>query len=193
MRKFVLAALMAGGMAAPALAQPAADFSGLRVEGLVGYERSDVEGENSDGIAYGAGIGYDFQTGGMVIGVEGEVSDSTVDECVGGVALPGDRLCAEFGRDLYAGGRVGGLIGSNTLLYAKAGYTNGRVALDYEDGTSSTAFDFNRGENLDGLRVGGGLEFALGPNSYAKTEYRYTNYEQDFEKHQVVAGFGFRF
>ena len=34
---------------------------------------------------------------------------------------------------------------------------------------------------------------SLGPNSFAKTEYRYSNYEQGFEKHQVVAGFGFRF
>jgi outer membrane immunogenic protein len=193
MRKLILAALMAGGMAAPALAQDVGNFSGLRVEGIVGYERADVEGENSDGIQYGAGIGYDFQTGGMVIGIEGEIADSTVDECVGGVALAGDQLCAEFGRDLYVGGRVGGAISPNALLYAKAGYTNGRVALDYEDGTPSTALDFNQGENLDGLRVGGGVEFALGPNSFAKTEYRYSNYEQGFDKHQVVAGFGFRF
>ncbi len=192
MRKLIMVVLLAGGMAAPALAQTG-DFSGLRVEGIVGYERADVEGENSDGIAYGAGVGYDFQTGGMVIGVEGEVSDSTVDECIGGVALAGDQLCAEFGRDLYVGGRVGGTLSPNTLIYAKAGYTNGRVALDYEDGTAGTALDYRLSENLDGLRVGGGLEFALGPNSFAKAEYRYSNYEQDFDKHQVVAGFGFRF
>ena len=79
------------------------------------------------------------------------------------------------------------------LVYGKAGYSNARVGLDYEDGTSSDALDFDEGENLDGIRVGAGLEFALGPNSYAKTEYRYSNYEQGFDRHQVVAGFGFRF
>lgn len=193
MRNLVLAALMAGTMATPALAQPVGNFSGLRVEGVVGYDRTDVEDEGSDGVTYGAGVGYDLQTGGMVIGVEGEATDSTVDECVTGVEVTGDELCAQLGRDLYVGGRVGAAINPNVLVYGKAGYTNNRVALTYQDGTLATTPDFERGENLDGLRVGGGLEFALGPNSYAKTEYRYSNYEQGFDKHQVVAGFGFRF
>ena len=193
MRNLFLTALLAGTLATPAFAQPVGNFSGLKVEGLVGYDRADVEGEDSDGVTYGASVGYDLQTGGMVIGVEGEATDSTVDECVASVTLTGDELCAQLGRDLYVGGRVGAAINPNVLLYGKAGYTNNRVALDYEDGTAGTTLDFERGENLDGLRVGGGLEFALGPNSYAKTEYRYSNYEQGFDKHQVVAGFGFRF
>lgn len=193
MRNLVLAALLAGTMATPALAQDPAPFSGLRVEGIVGYDRTDVEDEGSDGITYGAQVGYDVQTGGMVVGVEGEASDSTVDECVSDVDVAGDELCAQAGRDLYAGARLGAAVTPNMLVYGKAGYTNGRVALDYEDGTAGTALDFERGENLDGVRVGGGLEFALGPNSFAKTEYRYSNYEQGFDKHQLVAGFGFRF
>lgn len=192
MRNFVFAALLAGTVATPAFAQ-AANFSGLRVEGLVGYERTDVEDEGSDGINYGAGIGYDLQTGGMVVGIEGEATDSTTDECVTGVTVAGDQLCAQLGRDLYVGGRVGAAVSPNVLVYGKAGYTNGRVSLQYQDGTFATVPDFDRGENLDGLRVGGGLEFALGPNSFAKTEYRYSNYEQGFDKHQLVAGFGFRF
>jgi outer membrane immunogenic protein len=193
MRQYIIAALLAGTIATPALAQEPAPFSGLRVEGIVGYDTTDVEDEGSDGIVYGAQVGYDVQTGGMVVGVEGEASDSTVDECVADVDLTGDELCAQAGRDLYVGGRVGGAVGSNLLLYGKAGYTNTRIALDYEDGTAGTALDFEDSANLDGVRVGGGLEFALGPNAYAKTEYRYSNYEQGFDKHQVVAGFGFRF
>ena len=193
MRNLVFAALLAGTVATPAFAQDAGNFSGLKVEGIVGYERTDVEDEGSDGITYGAGIGYDIQRGGTVFGVEAEATDSTVDECVNGVDLATDELCAQLGRDLYVGARAGAAINPNVLIYAKAGYTNNRVALDYEDGTTATALDFERGENLDGVRVGGGLEFALGPNSFAKTEYRYSNYEQGFDKHQVVAGFGFRF
>jgi outer membrane immunogenic protein len=193
MRKYVLCALLAGGLVSPAAAQPASPFSGLRVEGVVGYDTTDVEGENSDGVSYGAQAGYDLQAGGAVLGVEAEASESTVDECVTGVDLAGDELCAQAGRDLYVGGRVGAAVSPNVLLYGKAGYTNARVNLDYEDGTAGTAADFDIGENLDGARVGGGVEVALGPNSYAKTEYRYSNYEQGFDRHQVVAGFGFRF
>ena len=193
MRKYLLAALLAGTFAIPAMAQDTAPFSGVRVEGIVGYDTTDVEGEGSDGVTYGAQVGYDFQSGGAVFGIEAEASDSTVDECVDDVDVLGDTLCAQAGRDLYVGGRAGAAIGDNVLVYGKAGYTNGRIDLDYEDGTAGTANDFDVGENLDGVRVGGGLEFALGPNSYAKTEYRYSNYEQGFDRHQVVAGFGFRF
>ena len=193
MRKYLLAALLAGSFATPAVAQDNAPFSGIRVEGIVGYDTTDVEDEGSDGVLYGAQVGYDFQSRGAVFGIEAEISDSTVDECVSGVDLPGDTLCAQLGRDLYVGGRIGAAVSDNILLYGKAGYTNGRVNLDYEDGTAGTAADFEVGENLDGVRVGAGLEFALGPNSYAKTEYRYSNYEQGFDRHQVVAGFGFRF
>ena len=193
MRIFLLAILLAGTVATPAVAQNAAPFSGVRVEGVVGYDTTDVEDENSGGVVYGAQLGYDVQSGGLVFGVEGEVSDSTVDECVRDVDLIGDELCVQAGRDLYVGGRVGAAASSDVLVYGKAGYTNGRVALDYEDGTAGTTLDFEEGENLDGVRVGGGLEVALGPNSYLKAEYRYSNYEQGFDRHQAVAGFGFRF
>lgn len=193
MRKYVFAALLAGTIAAPAMAQDAAPFTGLRAEGIVGYDRTEVPGDDSDGVTYGAGIGYDMQMGGAVVGIEAEASDSTVDECTPDFLIAGDEICAQVGRDLYVGGRVGAVVGSSTLLYAKAGYVNGRLQTEYEDGTTGTTADFESGDNLDGARVGAGAEFALGPNSYAKTEYRYSNYEQGFAKHQVVAGFGFRF
>jgi outer membrane immunogenic protein len=192
MRKSVLCVLFAVS-AVPAAAQDSAPFSGLRVEGVVGYDAADVEGENSDGVTYGAQVGYDVRSGNAVFGVEGEATDSTVDECVNDVTVVGDELCVGAGRDLYVGGRVGAAVSENVLLYGKAGYTNARVGLDYDDGTADDALDFEEGENLDGARVGGGVEVALGPNSYAKTEYRYSNYEQGFDRHQVVAGFGFRF
>ena len=193
MRKYILAALVAGTIAAPAYAQDASPFTGLRVEGIGGYDQMKVDGGKSDGITYGVGIGYDMQAGGAVFGIEAEAADSTVDECIADFDVTGDELCAEQGRDLYIGGRAGAVVGGSTLLYAKAGYTNSRVRLDYEDGTAGTVNDFSEGAGLDGVRVGAGAEFALGTNAYAKAEYRYSNYEQGFEKHQGVVGFGFRF
>ncbi len=196
MRKSLLSAFLAGTAAlaaTPAAAQEAPPFSGVRVEGIVGYDTTDVDGENSDGVVYGVGVGYDFQVGGAVLGIEAEASDSTVDECFTDIDLVGDELCVQSGRDLYVGGRAGAVVGRSVLVYGKAGYTNGRVALAYQDGTSGTALDFEQGENLDGVRLGGGVEMAIGSNSFAKVEYRYSNYEQGFDRHQAVAGFGFRF
>jgi outer membrane immunogenic protein len=77
------------------------------------------------------------------------------------------------------------------LLYAKAGYVNGRVNVAYD--APGSADDFDDGVNLDGVRVGAGVEFALGGNIYAKTEYRYSNYEAGYDKHQLVGGLGIRF
>ena len=193
MRNYLIAALAAGTLATPAFAQDQGNLSGFRVEGLVGYDRPSVEDENADGVVYGVGVGYDFQSGGAVFGIEAEASDSTANERVAGFALPGDELRVRAGRDLYVGGRVGAVVGSNTLLYAKGGYTNARVRVDYEDGTAGTAADFTDRTNLDGVRAGAGAQFGIGSNAYVRTEYRYSNYESGVDRHQVVGGFGFRF
>lgn len=192
MRKYVFAALVASALAAPAMAQDKAPFTGVRVEGLAGWDRPNVSGVHDNGIVYGVGAGYDFQAGGVVLGVEGEASDSTSDKCVGGFIVAGDRACSNAGRDLYVGGRVGGVVGANTLLYAKAGYTNGRINTNYT-GVTGGPSSFRLHQDLDGVRVGAGLEHAVGRNAFVKAEYRYSNYEHDVDRHQVVAGFGFRF
>ncbi|MGF1550688.1 MAG: outer membrane protein [Sphingomonadaceae bacterium] len=194
MKKFIVAAFMATALAAPAAAQGHGGAnSGFRIEGLVGYDDLQIPDESASGIVYGAGIGYDFGTPGMQFGVEAELTDSSVDDCIRGFVLAGDELCAEAGRDIYVGGRIGTFISPGTLIYAKGGYTNAEIALRYEDGTPAIFDDFVLEDELDGFRVGGGLEFGFGPNSFGKAEYRYSNYEDDFEKHQLVAGFGFRF
>lgn len=193
MRKYLLAALCAGTFATPAFAQDQGNLSGFRVEGLVGYDRPSIADENADGVLYGMGVGYDFQSGNAVFGIEAEATDSTANERVAGFALPGDELRVRAGRDLYVGGRVGAVVGGGTLLYAKAGYTNARVRIDYEDGTAGTINDFTDRTNLDGVRGGAGAQFAIGSNAYLKTEYRYSNYQDGVDRHQVVGGFGFRF
>lgn len=192
MKKTLIAALFATVLAAPAMAQDAAPFTGFRLEGLVGYDKLQGGGGGRDGLAYGVGAGYDFQLGSLVAGVEGEYLDSNTDGCESGFTVPTDRLCANARRDLYVGGRIGAAVTPSTLVYAKAGYTNARVGLNYTNPTTP-AQNFNVGDNLDGVRVGAGVEQKLGTNLYAKAEYRYSNYEQGFERHQVLGGLGFRF
>ncbi len=188
------AALLAGTIATPALAQDATPgLGGFHVDGLVGYDRPSVEDENADGVVYGVGAGYDFQSGNAIFGVEAEATDSSANERVAGFAIPGDELRVRAGRDLYVGGRAGFGIGGNSLLYAKAGYTNARVRVDYEDGTAGTVADFTSRTNLDGVRAGVGAQIGLGSNAYVRTEYRYSNYEDGVDRHQVVGGLGFRF
>ena len=81
-------------------------------------------------------------------------------------------------RTIGASARLGYAINSATLIYGKAGYSN------YQD-------VFSR--KLDGLRVGGGLEFTLGKNAFVKGEYRYTDFEDNVGSHGALVGVGLRF
>lgn len=191
MTRLVASALAAFLLATPALAQDRAPFTGLRVEGLAGWDRVQGSGGHDDAFTYGAGVGYDVQMGGALVGVDAEASDSKNKACDGGTRTVGDpRLCLKAARDLYAGARIGTVIGGRTLLYAKAGYTNFRSKFTSDDGTSETTL--SKGD-LDGIRVGAGAEYSLAPNMFVKAEYRYSNYEQGVERHQVLGGVGVRF
>jgi outer membrane immunogenic protein len=194
MRYVAYAALLAGTLVAtPAFAQEVPNNGGFHVDGIVGWDHARASGETANGVAYGAGVGYDLQSGRALFGVEAEASDSSADRCITGSVIAGDRACASFGRDLYAGGRVGYLVGPRTLIYAKAGYTNARASLSYDDGTAATNLDFVDHRNLDGIRAGAGLQFGIGDHAYVRTEYRYSNYQDGVDRHQVVGGFGVHF
>lgn len=176
MRILATAALALVAAATPALAQDGT-FQGPRVEVLGGWDRAQTQGVGGSGFVYGGGIGYDLQRGNAVFGAEAEVTGSTLDKCI-------DGICGKAGRDLYAGARVGIGATPDTLLYGKIGYSNGR-GIAY---TSS----MHAADNLDGVRLGAGVEHSFG-KFYTKVEYRYTNYSQHVERHQVLGGIGYRF
>lgn len=175
------AAVAASAFAAtPAFAQEARPaFSGGHVEAIAGYDHVRGGGEGRDGLLYGIGAGYDLRLHNAVVGIEGEVADSTTGDCVGGV-------CVDAGRDLYVGGRVGAVVGTHVLLYGKLGYTNARVV--------ATAGNVSDGTNLDGIRAGAGVEWAIPRTPLSlRAEYRYSNYQDGVSRHQGVAGLAFRF
>ncbi|HEX8535494.1 MAG TPA: outer membrane beta-barrel protein [Allosphingosinicella sp.] len=226
MRKFVIAALLAGTVATPAFAQDTASpFTGFRLEGLAGYDKlksgdrnddavdtNDDNGDESiEGVGYGIGAGYDFDLGGVVAGVEAEYTDSSgkqeADETLDGIPFT-SRI--GIGRDIYVGGRIGFRAAPSTLVYAKGGYTN--TSIEFAAKTAGDRFELD--SNVDGWRLGAGVEQLLGPNLYGKVEYRYSNYRNldfsdnfdlenfesedfgtkiDLDRHQVMAGIGFRF
>lgn len=219
MRKaFIIALAASSAFAAPAYAQDVnPTFTGPRIAVLGGYdgikpgstEDSDIEGvdETVDGFVYGGEIGYDFaMNNGLVLGVEAELTDST-GKVETSRSNPNTFGFGEVstGRDIYLGARAGLLASPATLVYAKGGYTNARLDVLASDGENELDENFE----LEGWRLGAGVEQAIGANSFAKIEYRYSNYnEADFEfdngevtdqfgidtdRHQIVAGVGVRF
>jgi outer membrane immunogenic protein len=216
MRYAIAAALVAStAFAAPAFAQTGQSaFSGPRVGILGGYDgirpgsTESIEGvdQTVDGFLYGIEAGYDFDFGGAVVGVEAELTDSTGKVETNRVN-PNTFGFGEVstGRDIYIGARVGAPVTPSTLVYAKGGYTNTRLNTLASDGTANLDENYN----LNGWRLGAGVEQAIGTRTFAKLEYRYSNYERadfrfpdgattpnfdiDTDRHQVVAGVGVRF
>jgi outer membrane immunogenic protein len=196
MRKLILAALAASAAATPAFAQDAS-FTGPRAEAIVGWDHvgdDSISNGSRDGIVYGGQLGYDYQAGKAVFGIEGEITGASTRDTAEGVLVAGDRLRVSAGRDLYVGGRVGFVAGSRALIYAKGGYTNARFNTEY----NSTASNIEDHDTVDGWRLGAGTEVKLNDKVYLKGEYRFSKYNSDSagvdaERHQVVGGVGIRF
>lgn len=183
--KYLAAAALAAGLAStPANAFDAVTY---RIEAHGGWDRVVVGGGKDTGITYGLALGVDIPLGAMAfIGFEGDADLSTVKDCVT-IAL--GRACEKAGRDLSAVARAGLDVGGGIKLYVLGGYANARLT-DSFTSTSPFVASFKSSANGDGWRVGTGTEVKLGKSAYTKIEYRYSNYEAGYERHQLIAGLG---
>lgn len=197
MRKTLLvAALLTGAMATPAMAQDDETRGGFHIGAIVGYDTIDGDVDGTDGVTYGVTAGYDFQVArNFYIGPEVELSSSSIDECEGGVIRAGDLLCAEAGRDIYVGARFGTRVGPSrdVFLYAGGGYTNAEFRATYDANLAGSTGDFDITDETDGFRLKAGVEWDFLRNAFVRAEYRYSNYDGDIDRHQAVAGVGLRF
>ena len=186
----VAVAATLAGIATPAAA---ADFTGPRIEAHAGWDRLRAESaplkvdDRRDGIVYGVAAGYDVALGDKAVaGLEVGFDLSDVDfASVAGTT----KSEVAVKRDISVSARIGARVADNVLVYAKGGYSNARLEGVITTGATRTEV----AANGDGVRVGGGIELALGPNAYAKAEYRYTDYEGGVTRHQALTGLGFRF
>lgn len=170
MKTVIFAAMTAAtfALAAPAFAQDAAPFTGPRAGATLGYDKIG----GNDGFAYGAVAGYDLALAPRITGgVEVSLGDSTV-----------DNADLKVSRDIAASLRLGYTVTPRVLAFGKVGY-------------ASTRFETaGVGAALEGVRFGGGLEFATTKNTYISAEYQRTEYEQNLGgRDAAMVGVGFRF
>lgn len=185
MRKFALL-----GAAAALFAIPAAANAQAFVQAETGLDSVSVAGESDEGVSYGISAGYDMPlSGGMFVGIQGTIADSTTKDCVSDVFTVGDRTCVKTGRDLAAVVRLGTSVGEKSKLYVLGGYTNARLVATYNDGVDT----FKDGANGDGFRLGAGYQYDLSDSLFVKAEYRYSNYESDFSRHNALIALGAKF
>ena len=191
MKLRLLAAVAAiSSLSAPAFA---AEVSGARVELVGGWDNPDFDfnppsgGPNDDGMVYGIGAGYDFALGkDLAIGVDVEATDSTAGFTF---TNAGDTTSYSLGRDLYAGGRLTLSVAESLNLVFKAGYSSARARRS----VVTPVFAEDLSYTTSGVRLAGGLQFAVGKNAYVGGEYRWTDYDTQLERGQAVATLGLRF
>jgi len=199
-------------IATPAVAQ---DFQGIRAEGRLGYDWNGlaaayadagqtVQADNQeDGLVFGAEVGYDFQVApGLILGGYVGVDFSDADFCrqIAGV----EQACLEVRRNLYVGIRGGAQIGRSTLIYGKAGYSNGQARVNFDD-QQDLIDDLVDSGSRNGWHFGLGVEQNFTRNFYGKLEFVHTIYSDlDFanpdytvtaegNRSQVVGSLGLRF
>lgn len=81
-------------------------------------------------------------------------------------------------RNIGAAARLGVVVADKALVYGKVGYTNWKQTTSAE---------------LEGLRLGAGVEANLVGPVYGKVEYRYTDFAGNVGNHGGLVGFGVRF
>jgi len=202
-RRLAVAAILStaagalAGLAAPASAQERAPFTGPRVELNAGYDRTDGDRpaagtpDKLDGLWVGGAAGYDLALGSTLrLGAEGGIGWNVNDGARGVAGTTTYRLSS--GRDIDLSLRLGAVVAPRTLVYAKAGYANSRYTGSVRTGAANSPA-VRASANEEGLRLGAGVEQMLSDDAYLKGEYRYTSFGQGAERHQLLAGVGYRF
>ena len=81
-------------------------------------------------------------------------------------------------RNVGASARLGYVVADKALIYGKVGYANWKQTTSRE---------------LEGLRLGAGVEAKLYSPVYGKVEYRYTDFNRGVGQHGGLVGLGVRF
>ncbi len=144
---------------------PVFTWTGLYAGVNAGYSWGSQKGAadatygSLDGAQVGGTIGYNYQMGQIVLGVEGDDAWNQARGSKAGAISKSTNVATARGRIGYAVDRV--------LLFTTAGYAGG--AVDRTVGGAS-ASDWH-----NGYALGGGMEYAFTSNVSAKAEYLYTD------------------
>jgi outer membrane immunogenic protein len=180
--------------AAPPIVVPFS-WTGFYVGAHGGYGWTTTDGLDAKGGFGGGQVGYNFQTGNFVFGIEGDFAGSDISQTVGGFGIS-----ATFKNEALASlrGRAG--IAYNTWLFygtAGGGWAQNKVSVNFGGlGISSEAWQ-------SGWAAGAGVEWAFAPKWSAKFEYLHyglgsTNFfgaipSGDIDINTVKAGVNYHF
>lgn len=182
-------------LAAPeGLGTPIYVWSGPYAGGFVGYNRAEfdnLDGASADdgGLVGGVYGGYNFQSGPLLFGVEGDLGGSEAD-------VDGDFSSADTGLFGSLRGRVGVVV-DPFLAYVTGGLAVAESQLSSPQGTDTKV--------STGYTVGAGVEAKITDDISTRLEYRYSDYGSEtydlgntsvssgFDEHSIRAGVAVEF
>lgn len=155
---------------APAAAAPVTNWTGLYVGAMGGYGKEDASFAPMSGGFGGGTLGYNWQVGTMVYGIEADAAWSGMSSTIG---APGLLTATAKIRDM---GTVRGRIGvafDQILLYGTGGYAWADTQLS---ATALNAFTISDSQVMSGWTAGAGIEAMFAPHWSAKVEYLYRSF-----------------
>ncbi|MBB6168009.1 outer membrane protein [Chelatococcus composti] len=198
MKKILLAGVAAAGLIASGAAAFAADLPSRNVAPVApapvlpiftwtgfyagvnaGYgwgEFSKAPGfDDPDGFVGGAQIGYNYQIGQFVVGLETDIQYSDLSGKTRPVTFADGNVGVGRGEVEYFGtvrGRIGAAF-DRALIYVTGGLAYGETKFRGLDTTAGLSF--SKSKTTAGWTIGGGLEYAFTDNITAKAEYLYVD------------------
>jgi outer membrane immunogenic protein len=191
-RKLLLASVAVAALTAPAFSAdlytkappaplpPALTWTGFYIGGFGGYgwTNSIASGLAIIGVrdfdlkgGFGGGlIGYNWQTGNIVLGLEADVAGADISRSV---AFPG-AFVVKSGINTFGTvrGRLGFTATPAALLYVTGGYAWARNKFNLDIG----GFSLSETQTHSGWTIGGGVEYMFLRNWSAKIEYLYADF-----------------
>jgi outer membrane immunogenic protein len=186
-----IGAASAADMSMPVKAAPYAappfSWSGFYIGGSAGagvlldngYQAISLADQHGIGALAGGQMGYNWQMGMLVLGIEGEgfwsgmkVSQDLFNGINNGILASTATIKNKYDYDIA--GRIGIAI-DHALIYGKAGWVAGAFAWSTME-TNVPAFSNTGNSTLNGLLIGLGLEYAFTNNWTVKFEYDYLGF-----------------
>ena len=150
---------------------PGAGFAALAAAGAIPLSLS----AKRDGFIGGGQIGYNWQFGSLVAGLEADFQGTTAKANTNYISPVGAYTLLNSKLD-YLGtvrGRFGFAVAPSVLLYATGGLAYGNSKVSYVVGGPAGAFANTTSQTKAGYTVGAGVEWAFAPSWSVKGEYLY--------------------
>lgn len=163
-----------GGAGLATAASSISDFGILGVGGIGAFGNLPVASHELNGFLAGGQVGYNWQTGNIVLGVEGDGDWSNVQGTAPCVEVISCSDTVNWTADATA--RVGILPTSNMLIYVKGGAAWVGENHTLSASVGGTALNGSLTTTKTGGLVGIGTEYLFAPHWTAKIEYNYADY-----------------